>query len=93
MSKNDRIRVLSETLPKYPKIHNGRMQFDGIGQIIYENHFKKLKELEKQGGDLLIESYAKEVVRYDRWRKGKILGVIAIGLALIIGSVLIILYK
>lgn len=82
MSRNSKTRYAAEQLPPYPQIHNGKVQRDGAGNIIYVNHFRALKniqaDMKKKGYGPKHEKtaqawlmYCQVVLAYDKRRKRK----------------------
>lgn len=73
---------MADKLPPFPKLKGRRIQRDSAGNIIYENHFRNLKEIQakyKQKGlptnhPLVLKetaTYSKMVLAYDKMANAK----------------------
>lgn len=63
MSRNSNLRKIAENLPKYPKLINGKPQYDSAGNIIYNDHFRVLKDIEEEMAELGHKRNSKEVAK------------------------------
>lgn len=82
MSRNHNIRAMAAKLPPFPKLKGRKVQRDGAGNIIYVDHFRELKDIQRRHMDagksakdpaIFAEQaqYFKMVMAYDKFRKRK----------------------
>jgi hypothetical protein len=57
MSRNHKTRYAADQLPLFPKLLNGKIQRDGNGDIIYVDHFRALKDIERK---MASQGYSKK---------------------------------
>ena len=71
MSTNHKIRQIADRLPEVPKLHNGKIQYDGYGKVIMLNHFREIKEIYDKCGknierrNFLCDNYVRACFEYD----------------------------